>query len=74
MSAPGNKIHRRCEKCEKVHKTGASKRWKCPQCGTWNRIKGASPLKPQKRTRYMKTGVDMYTKPKEAAWRVTLTS
>ena len=66
MSSPSNKIHRRCEKCGQIHRTGALKRWKCPQCGTWNQIKKASPLKPRKKTEFMKTGMDRYTKPEEA--------
>jgi len=66
MSAPRNKIHRRCEKCEKVYKIGASKRWKCPWCGNWNFIERRRLLKPQKKTRFMKSGIDTYTEPREA--------
>lgn len=64
MSSASSGIHRRCEKCERVHRTGASKRWKCPWCSHWNRITHAEPQKPARVPKLMKTGIDQYVKPK----------
>jgi len=67
MSAPSDKLHRRCVKCDHIHRTSAKKGWKCPLCGTRNYIKRAKAIKPPRKTWFIKKGMDMYTKPEEAA-------
>lgn len=51
-------VYRRCEKCERTHKTNAVRWWKCPHCEHRNYIKRPRPVSRPKLQKYIRTTVD----------------
>jgi len=57
---PSTKIHRRCSKCGEIVRTASKKSFKCPLCGTRNRIRHRAPVKAPEKKTYMKAELDRF--------------
>jgi len=58
---PSTKLHHRCSKCGEIVRTASKKSFKCPLCGTRNRIKHRAKMKPPKKKTYMKVNLGHFT-------------
>lgn len=69
MTDISRKMGRKCKACGETTWTVAKKRWKCRHCGVWGTIVLTRPIKPAKKVRLMKTGMDQYVKEKKIQGR-----